>query len=80
MTMAQYGTAQYRKSASLIGRIFYQRNDKDSRYFRTIRIAHNPFANKLVPQATDFVMGEPPAELEPLPPLLKQQLFRVWYE
>jgi hypothetical protein len=25
-------------------------------------------------------MGEPPAELEPLPPLLKQQLFRVWYE
>ena len=77
MNMAQYGTAQYRKSASLIGQIFYQKNDKDSRFFRTIRIGHNPFANKLVPQATDFIMGEPPPDMQPLPPLLKQQLFRV---
>lgn len=66
-----------KQGSSLIGKIFYQRNKKDPRYFRTIRISHNPFANKMVPQTTDFVMGEPPDNIPELPPLLSQQLYRI---
>ena len=46
-------------------------------HIKEILSGGNPFANKLVPQATDFIMGEPPPDMQPLPPLLKQQLFRV---
>ena len=34
------------KQSTFIGKIFYQRNNKDPRYFRTIRISHNPFRTR----------------------------------
>ena len=66
-----------KNSSSLVGKVFYQKNEKDSRYFRTVRIGHNPFANAMTPEASNWVYGEPPDELDPLPPLLQRQLFTI---
>ena len=36
-----------RWSSDLIGKIFYEKANDDSRYFRTIRVGWNGFANKM---------------------------------
>ena len=61
---------------SLRGKIFYRRCPDDSRYYRSIRLHFNPFVNKLVPQISNPVMGEPPEELQEIPPLLLSRIMR----
>ena len=62
---------------STIGKIYYQRCPDDKRYFRTIRIAHNPFINANVPQISNPVMGEPPPELPEIPKMMLSRLMRM---
>ena len=63
-------------SNGMIGRVYYQKNEKNDKEYRTIRISFNPFANRLVPQFSNFVEGVPPAEMKPLPPNLLGSLMR----
>ena len=60
----------------LIGKIFYHICPDDKRYFRTIRIHHNPFTNALQPQISNAVDGEPPPNLQPINPLMLNRLMR----
>ena len=63
-------------SNGMIGKIYYQKNSRDENQYRTIRLAFNPFANKIVPQISNFVTGEVPDTLPPLPPNLLGSLMR----
>jgi len=62
---------------SLIGSIWYQRLDKDPRYFRTIRIGQSQMHNRLIPQATDFIMGNPPTGIPEISSALLNRLMRM---
>ena len=62
---------------SQIGRIYYHRCEDDPRWYRTTRLVRNPFNGNLNPQVSNAVYGEPPPELEPIPPLLKNRLFSM---
>ena len=63
-----------RWSSDLIGKIFYEKANDDSRYFRTIRVGWNGFANKLNLQYSNFVMGEPPEDMQPINPRLRSAI------
>ena len=62
---------------SQIGKIYYQRCPDNPKYFRSIRIAHNPFTNSTQPQISEAIYGEPPEGLEPIPPLMLTRLMRI---
>ena len=68
---------QARQWDSTIGKVYYHRCPDDKRYFRSIRIQHNPFINANVPQISNPVMGEPPPELEEIPPMMLTRLMRM---
>jgi len=61
----------------MIGKVFYQICPDNNRYYRTIRIHHNPFTNHLQPQISNAVMGLPPDGMEPINPLLLTRLMRM---
>ena len=63
-----------RWSSDLIGKIFYEKANDDSRYFRTIRVGRNGFANKMNLQYSNFVMGEPPEDMQPINPRLRSAI------
>ena len=63
-------------SNGMIGRMYYQKNAKNENEYRTIRLHFNPFANKIVPQWSNFVVGVPPEGMKPLPPNLLGSLSR----
>ena len=63
-----------RWSSGLIGKIFYEKANDDSRYFRTIRVGRNGFANKMNLQYSNFVMGEPPEDMQPINPRLRSAI------
>ena len=63
-----------RWSGGLIGKIFYQLDPSNPKRFRTIRLAWNGFASKIVPQYSNFVEGTPPEELKPVNPRLLSSL------
>ena len=63
-----------RWSSDLIGKIFYEKANDDSRYFRTIRVGWNRFANKMNLQYSNFVMGEPPEDMQPINPRLRSAI------
>ena len=63
-----------RWSSGLIGKIFYEKANDDSRYFRTIRVGWNGFANKMNLQYSNFVMGEPPEYMQPINPRLRSAI------
>ena len=62
---------------SQIGKIYYQKCPDDNRYFRTIRIVNNAWTGSLQPQISNPVMGEPPPELQQIPPLMLSRLMRM---
>ena len=57
-------------SNGMIGRMYYQKDAKDDKQYRTVRLSFNPFANKIVPQWSNLVVGVPPEGMKPLPPNL----------
>ena len=57
-------------SNGMIGRMYYQKDEKDDKQYRTVRLSFNPFANKIVPQWSNLVVGVPPEGMKPLPPNL----------
>ena len=63
-----------RWSSGLIGKIFYEKANDDSRYFRTIRVGWNGFANKMNLPDSNFVMGEPPEDMQPINPRLRSAI------
>ena len=63
-------------SNGMIGKIYYQKNERNKNEYRTIRLHFNPFCNKIVPQWSNFVEGIPPADMKPLPPNLLGSLMR----
>ena len=60
-----------------VGKIYYHLCPDDKRFFRTIRIHHNPFTNSTQPQVSNPVYGNPPPELEEIPPLMLQRLMTM---
>ena len=62
---------------STIGKIYYHRCKDDSRYFRTIRVVHNPFTNANQPQVSNPVYGDPPPTVPEIPPMMLTKLMRV---
>lgn len=62
---------------SLVGKTYYSRCPDDERYFRSIYVRHNPFTNSLQPMISNPIAGEPPAELEEIPPLMLNRLMRL---
>ncbi len=67
---------EYKQWNSLVGKIFYQRCPDDERYYRSIRVAFNPFTGGVVPQISNPIFAEPPDELEKINPLLLTRLLR----
>ena len=63
-------------SNGMIGRMYYQKDAKDDKQYRTVRLSFNPFANKIVPQWSNLVVGVPPEGMKPLPPNLLGSLSR----
>ena len=63
--------------SGLIGKIFYNRCGDNTKYYRTVRIAHNPFTNSLVPQISNPVYGEPPVGMDAISPQLLSRLLRM---
>ena len=63
-----------RWSSGLIEKIFYEKANDNSRYFRTIRVGWNGFANKMNLQYSNFVMGEPPEDMQPINPRLRSAI------
>ena len=63
-------------SNGMIGRMYYQKDEKDDKQYRTVRLSFNPFANKIVPQWSNLVVGVPPEGMKPLPPNLLGSLSR----
>lgn len=61
-------------SNNMIGKIYYEKANDDPRYFRTARVGWNGFANKMVLQYTNFIMGEPPADMPPMNPRLRSSI------
>ena len=71
-TMTDYQTWTNR----MVGKVYYELDPANENRFRTIRISFNPFANKLVPQITNYVEGSPPDTMPALPPNLLGSLMR----
>lgn len=63
-------------SHGMVGKVYYQKHDKDKNQYRTIRLSFNPFANKIVPQFSNFITGEVPPNIPALPPTLLGSLSR----
>jgi len=63
-------------SNGMIGRMYSQKDEKDDKQYRTVRLSFNPFANKIVPQWSNLVVGVPPEGMKPLPPNLLGSLSR----
>ena len=63
-------------SGGMIGKVYYQKHDKDDKQYRTVRLHFNPFANKIAPQFSNFITGEVPENIPPLPPTLLGSLTR----
>lgn len=61
-------------SNNMIGKIYYEKANDDPRYFRTARVGWNGFSNSMVLQYTNFIMGEPPADMQPLNPRLRSSI------
>jgi hypothetical protein len=64
------------QSGSLVGSIFYQKCPDDPRYYRSIRIANNPFNGGIKPQISNPIFAEPPPELKQISPHLLTRLLR----
>ena len=62
--------------SGLIGKMFYHKCPDNDKYFRSIRVAHNPFTNSLQPQISNPIYGEPPEELKPISPMMLNRLMR----
>ncbi len=60
-----------------VGKIYGSRCDDNPNYFRTIRIARNPFTGNIQPQISNLTAGSPQPDMEELPPLLKHRLMRM---
>jgi len=63
-------------SNKMLGKIFYRKDPTNDKRFQTVRISFNPFANRMVPQYSNFVEGTPPDNIPPLPPNLLSSLMR----
>jgi len=63
-------------SNGMIGRVYYEKNSRNEKEYRTIRLHFNPFCNKLIPQYSNFVEGIPPSDMPQLPPNLLGSLMR----
>ena len=59
---------------SQVGKIYWSRCDDNPNYFRTIRIARNPFTGNIQPQISNITAGSPPPDMEELPPLMRNKL------
>jgi len=66
-------------NGNLIGKVYYHICDDNKNYYRTIRIARNPFRNVLIPQISNPVYGIPPIGLDPISPILLSRLQRNRY-
>ena len=63
-------------SNRLAGKMFWEPHPQDKNQYRTIRMHLNPFANKVVPQFSNYVTGVPDAGMKQIPPLMLQSLMR----
>ena len=63
--------------SGLIGKMLYHKSPDNDKYFRSIRVAHNPFTNSLQPQISNPIYGEPPEELKPISPLMLNRLMKT---
>ena len=61
---------------NLKGTVYYSRCKDDDRWYKTIFIKQNPFTNKLQAMVSNPVMGEPPAGMNQIHPLLLRRLMR----
>ena len=52
----------------LIGKTFYERNPKNDKEIRTYYMSWNGFANKIVPQISNYHQAEPTPDMEPFHP------------
>ena len=52
----------------LIGKTFYERNPKNDKEIRTYYMSWNGFANKIVPQISNYHQAEPTPDMEPFLP------------
>ncbi len=59
-----------------IGKIYYHRCPNNNKYFRSIRLAFNPWINAITPQISNPVYGEPPEGLEEISTLRLQTLMK----
>mgnify|MGYP000125114909 CR=1 FL=1 len=61
---------------NMVGNIYYHICEDNRKYYRTIRIARDPYKNTLVPQISNPVYGNPPEGIAPISPLLLNRLQR----
>ena len=59
-----------------IGKIYYHRCPDNNKYFRSIRLAFNPWVNAITPQISNPIYGEPPEGLEEISTLRLHTLMK----
>ena len=58
----------------LIGKTFYERNPKNEKEIRTYYMSWNGFANKIVPQISNYHQAEPTPDMKPYDPRVMSAL------
>ena len=58
----------------MIGNIYYKRCEDRPEYFRTIRISQNFLTGHLQTQVSNITPGDPPPDMEELPPGLHHRV------
>ena len=61
----------------LIGKVFYELDPTDKNKFRTVRVAWNEFANKMVLQYSNagaYIIGTPPDGMPAMNPRLRSSI------
>ena len=63
-------------SNRLAGKMFWEYHPSDKNQYRTVRMHLNVFANRVMPQFSNFIVGTPPEGMKQLPPMLLGSLMR----
>ena len=58
----------------LVHKTFYERNPKNPKEIRTYYMSWNPFANRIVPQISNYHQGEPTEDMKPIHPKILSSL------
>ena len=65
------------KNHSLNKKSYYQRCPDNDKFYRKIFIRNNTYTGALQPHLSDPIKGNPPKDMEQIPPMMLQKMMRL---